>query len=100
MIINARIAGTYTGFLNGRRCLVLSFQYGLDQYKSGLRLEGDHLLGEAVWSILDALEVETWESLKGRPVRVRIEGNQPVAVGHLLNETWFETTQLENGELE
>lgn len=45
----------------------------------------------AIIELMKTLEVESWEELKGKYVRVEIEGwgGNVVRVGHLINDNWF-----------
>ena len=38
---------------------------------------------------MKTLDVDRWEDLKGKCVRVHFEDNQIVEIGHLLKKQWF-----------
>lgn len=43
----------------------------------------------AIVELMKTLDVDRWEDLKGKCVRVHFEGNQIVEIGHLLKKQWF-----------
>ena len=76
--------------------------YGFDQPikdKDGefLHREGVAWGMEFIRRVLDTIEVGTWEQLKGKPIRVRRDGNgwggKIVAIGHYYKDRWFNPTE-------
>lgn len=43
----------------------------------------------AIIAIMKALGVNNWESLPGKYIRAKFNGNKIVAVGHIMKDTWF-----------
>lgn len=52
----------------------------------------DFLMG-----ILDTLQVETWEQLKGQHIRVVFDSpfGKPIKIGHITKDRWFDPSTLE-----
>lgn len=45
---------------------------------------------QKIMDLLDVLKVETWETLKGTPVRVKCDHSHIYAVGHFLKDEWVQ----------
>jgi hypothetical protein len=104
-ILNAKIASTSLGdadygiftawlHLEGHGWGVGFGGYGLDEYDkaSSQRVDKTGAGLEFIRAILDTLEVDTWEELPGKHVRVDSEGvgGRCTRIGHLLKEQWFD----------
>lgn len=44
---------------------------------------------QQIIGLLDCLEVDSWEELKGKPVRVEADHGQIYRVGHYMKDRWF-----------
>ena len=69
--------------------------YGLDEpiKKNGkfIRRQGSAYGMEFIKRILETLEVETWEKLKGEKIRVEAEEwGEIYKIGHYIKDKWFE----------
>jgi len=53
------------------------------------RREGTAYGCEFIMRILETLEVETWEKLKGTHLRVDTERNKIHGIGHIIKDKWF-----------
>lgn len=66
--------------------------YALDSFdrQKGKRV-GTAMGFDAVIELMKTLEVETWESLKGKYVRCKFDRpyGKIVSIGHLMKERWF-----------
>lgn len=59
---------------------------------------GGYFLGGAfthyvIMGILNTLEVDNWEDLKGTPVRVESDGGKVYRIGHYLKDKWFDPAE-------
>lgn len=105
-IANAQIDGTSLGFEDhGFFTANLYFDAGswhiglgsyiFDQYDKdkARRIDTTGMGTEFIKRILETLEVDKWESLKGKFVRIETEGvnaaTKVVGVGHLIKDQWF-----------
>jgi hypothetical protein len=94
-IINAKVASTFLGFEgHGLPTLSLTFelQGGGMQGSGGYHLGGG-CMHQQVTGILKALDIESWDQIKGQNVRVKkAEGyhGKIIAVGHFMNEQWHD----------
>ena len=52
--------------------------------------DGGDIGGEYIYRILKTVGVSSWDELAGKPIRIRMEGELIVAIGHFLEERWFE----------
>jgi len=50
---------------------------------------------ECLIRILRVLRADTWESLRGKPCRARIEGGLVKSIGHCLNDEWWELPEVQ-----
>lgn len=93
---NARITSTDLGFHDGAGSIPtfgLQLQGdGWGQMFGGWRLGGE-FTHKVIYGVLNVLEAESWESLKGQLVRYRRAGDdfsgKIVAIGHPLKDKWF-----------
>jgi hypothetical protein len=98
-IRNAIIAGADIDFGRG---VFLDAHLTLKLAGGGYQGFGGYCLGkkgEHVWNgyahamiqrIMEVAEVEEWSALIGKPVRIKGTPDGIVAIGHVLNEDWFE----------
>ena len=49
---------------------------------------------EIIKSILDVVDVEEWEDLPGKHVRVKAEHTKVHAIGNILEDKWFDPKEL------
>jgi hypothetical protein len=103
-IVNAKISSTTLGYEDRG---ILTCYLGLD-YVSGSQLFGGYVLDtpikvDGVFShregtaygmifiqkILETLEVDSWEKLKGIVLRVKCDHNKVYAIGHFMKDKWF-----------
>jgi hypothetical protein len=79
------------GFLTGN--IMLDYGNGGHQGTGAFGLysakHGHDCGGLFVFRVLQVAGAEEWGRLRGRPVRVRIEGGLVSAVGHYLKDDWF-----------
>lgn len=67
--------------------------YSMDTYNGEKRVPT--LFGMAIiMGILDTLEVDSWEKLKGQIVRYKRKSGRIVAIGHIYKEKWFNINEL------
>jgi len=67
--------------------------YSMDTYNGKKRVPT--LFGMAIiMGILDTLEVDSWEKLKGQLVRYKRVSGMIVAIGHIYKEKWFNIKEL------
>lgn len=100
-ILNAKITSTKLGeehdcltadlFVEGEGWACAFGGYCLDHWFAEV---GEHSSSDgygAIIELMKTLEVESWEELKGKYVRVEIEkcGGKIVKIGHLMKNKWF-----------
>ena len=100
-IINGKITGTKLGEDHGCLTAGLTIEgngwgcgfggYCLDHWFAGI---GEHNSSDgygAIIELMKTLEVESWEDLNGRYVRVETEGwgGRVLRIGHLMKDKWF-----------
>ena len=58
---------------------------------------GYHLGGKAayvfIYGVLNALECESWEALKGKPCRVDHDSSKVYRLGHYIKDRWFDAAE-------
>ena len=98
-IKNAVIIKTFLG-IEDHGCFTFSitFDYG-DSVQSGghyvLYKEGKvDYTGKLLRSIFDNLRVKSWEELEGTNVRVQCDYKKVYAIGHLLNDSWVDFSEI------
>ncbi len=80
--------------------------YGLDtpiKDKDGnfIRRQGTDYGLDAIIQVLDAVGVDTWEELIGKSIRVRAEHNKVHAIGHYLEDNWYDIEEhAKSGEFD
>ena len=100
--INAKITETKLGCLHDRGIMtfwiMLEFGsggqgfggYTLDSYcKTAQKRLQTALTGEVVHGILEALELDSWEDLKGKYVRIAGFGQKILGIGHIVKDQFF-----------
>lgn len=100
-IVNAKITSTSLGEDHGCLTAYLTLEgdgwgcsyggYCLDHWFAEA---GEHSSSDgygAIIELMKTLEVESWEALKSKYVRVEIEGwgGHIIRIGHLMKEKWF-----------
>ena len=105
-ICNAKITDTKLGCLKDRGIftfwIMLEYTNGgqgfggfcLDEYnKQTQQREHSNVTGEVISGILKALDVDSWEDLKGKYVRVQRTdeglGGTVVGIGHIVKDKFF-----------
>jgi hypothetical protein len=91
---NAKISSTFLGIEDHG---VLTFSLHLEgdgwgQAFGGHSCEGK-FLSEAVRKILEVLEVDSWEKLPGRHVRMVGTNSKVSRIGHILKDKWYDITE-------
>ena len=100
-ILNGKITSTKLGeergcltadlFLEGEGCGCAFGGYCLDHWflETGERCSSDGY--GAIIELMKTLEVESWEELNGKYVRVEIDGccGKILRIGHLIKDKWF-----------
>lgn len=104
--INAKITETKLGCLHDRGIMtfwiMLEFGsgeqgfggYAMDSYcKTAKKRLQTALTGEVVHGILEALELDSWEDLKGKYVRIAVDspgfGQKILGIGHIVKDKFF-----------
>ena len=90
-IRNAQIIDTFLGFVDhGRFTAIISAKSG-----SSVQDFGMHTLEYEAYGIvylerlLEAVGVSCWKDLKGKHVRVQSRDGLLVAIGHIIDDRWF-----------
>lgn len=89
---NGRIEATHLGPEgHGILTAVLTVAYpGGQQTFGGYDLRGERRCAEFVQGVLNVFGVDSWERVKGQYVRTRVEGGRIVAIGHIVENRWYE----------
>lgn len=105
-IRNGRVKETFLGREDhGMFIFCLTLDYGPATQGFGLfqldawneqrgRREGTRFGMESIIGVLETLGVESWEDLCGTPVRARLEDGIIRAIGHYLEDRWFDNEAL------
>lgn len=95
-IQNAKITGTELGITDRGPSFWVSVDYGgSGQGFGGYRLGGT-FTDYVIFGILKAVGVDSWEKLKGTPVRVKGSHDGIEAIGHYLEDKWFNPKDYKN----
>lgn len=93
---NATIKDTMLGFEgHGILTAMITLDYGGScQGYGGYRMDGgnDDFLAKSIIGILNVVGVDSWESLKGKHIRVEKEDSwngKILRIGNFLEEKWF-----------
>ena len=88
---NAIIERTFLGFEDhGIFTAFITLNYG-----GGGQTFGGYSIGsEFIEQVLKTLDLESWEELKGQKVRVKAEHGKVHAIGHFLNDKWFNPAEF------
>jgi hypothetical protein len=99
---NARIKGTTLGIEDhGILTAFIDLDYGsggqsfggrsLDEWDEAAKRRVGHAFGsEFILQVLRTLGVSSWEKLPGTPCRVRADWDKVYALGHYLEDKWFD----------
>lgn len=105
-IKNAKISGTFLGIEDHG---ILTFMVHLEFSGSGQSFglcsldvydkktdgrRGLPICAAVVRALLDALEVDSWEKLKGQHVRARCDTGKVYAIGHIIKDQWVDLEEL------
>ncbi len=90
---NAKILRTELGYRDGAGSSPtawVTLDYGgTIQGFGGYRLRGA-ATHDFIYGVLSALKAPSWEALPGTPCRARLHDGMVVAIGHYLEDAWFE----------
>ena len=114
MIENAKITGTMFGkedhgiftcnlCIEGAGWGCWYGGYALDEYDKDKNKRVGSAVGlSAIIQLLETLEVDEWEELKGQYVRVELTDpfGKITKIGHLIKNKWFSFEEFFNGEKE
>lgn len=96
-IKNAKITGTSLGFDEHYSFWVnLSYGDSSGQGFGGYALGGkftEYVIRGILTTILDHGK---WEDLKGKPCRAKIEEGKIIAIGHYLEDKWFDPSEFKD----
>jgi len=89
-IINAKIISTHLGEEDhGIFTAAITCQNG----SRGAGLPAYDLRGDWAWRFINGIIVTVgasrWEDLPGKIIRLRIDGGEVTAIGHVLEDRWF-----------
>ena len=106
-IENARIKSSFLGIDHGQLTAYLQIEwdglncsfggYILDEYCEQEQIRKGHAFGSIfIRSVLDTLEVESWEKLPGTYLRtVDIGSSERISrIGHIIKDKWFDPKAL------
>lgn len=84
---------------NGWGCMFGGYALDTPNKEKGKR-EATAIGLQAIMELLETLEVDEWEQLKGRYVRVETSGwgGKITKVGHLIKDKWFSFEEVFNRE--
>lgn len=92
-IRNAKIESTDLGFHDGYGSIKnawVRLDYGGSTQAFGGYALGGWATDAFVYGVLDALECDSWEKLRGQYCRVEIVKGMAVRIGHPLKDKWFD----------
>ena len=93
-IKNAKITGTSLGYDDRGPSFWIYVEYGnYGQGFGGYKL-GGIFTDYVIMGILEAVGVDKWEELKGRPIRVKASHDKIQAIGNYLEEKWFDPSKF------
>ncbi|MCK5614126.1 hypothetical protein KAR91_70330 [Candidatus Pacearchaeota archaeon] len=93
MIENAKISSTQFGYVDGRATSFINLEVGGSGWGFGGRaLANQHCFGY-ISGILKAVGVNTWEGLSGTLIRVKSENDMITAIGHIMEDKWFDAEE-------
>lgn len=49
--------------------------------------------GHWIFRCMEVADVDSWEKIKGKAIRVKIENGLAVAIGHITKNDWFEPSK-------
>lgn len=70
-------------------CLCQGFG-GYCFYNSNFPNESRNHAGCFIYKCLQIADVERWDDLKNKAIRVKISEDRIVAIGHIIKDIWFE----------
>jgi len=95
-IKNAKITGTELGGNERGPSFWVYVDYGGAGQGFGGYSLGGTFTHYVITGILEALEVDSWEKLKGTPVRVKASHDKVQAIGHYLKDQWFDPSEFKD----
>ena len=63
---------------------------GFSQGYGGYRMQEGPWMGLWVRGVCEMLGVDDWSKVEGSLVRVRMDGHRIIALGHILEDRWFD----------
>ena len=82
--LNAKIKFTFLGIEENRLC----YQLGFD-IQGNLTVLTDKVFNVDIPTLLNTLEVRSWEELPRKFARIKVDGKRVVAVGNLIEDRWI-----------
>lgn len=96
---NAKITGTFLGREDhGIFTAWVYLDYGGSGQGFGGRCLGGKYTHEFIDGVLEALNVESWEKLKGVPCRAEADHAHVHRIGHYLEDRWFDPREWDKKE--
>ena len=95
-IKNAKITGTSLGNDDHGPSFWIYIDYGGAGQGFGGYALGGEFTNYVIMGILNTLKVNKWEDLEGTPVRVKCSHEKIQAIGHYLEEKWFDPSEYNN----
>jgi hypothetical protein len=100
--VNARIISTHLGFEDHGMftCMIICEGDGWGQEFGGYRLDmrecdpPSNYGIEFLKAVLKTVGCDSWEKLVNKPVRLRRDRGKIYAIGHLIEEKWFNPADL------
>lgn len=95
-ILNAKVLTTYIG-VEDHGIFTAVIQLEIERGNQGFGtydLRTNDAAYKFIEGCLKITGAESWESLKGRPLRALRENGLIVAIGHFLEEKWFRPSEM------
>lgn len=91
---NAKIQYTTLGLDDHGFALAIGLDFGTGGHQGFGAFNPGERTQEYITDILAVAAAEHWERLQGKFLRARIEDGLIIAIGHILNDVWFEPRKL------
>ena len=63
---------------------------GYSLYNQKFKNTDRNLAGHFIWRVMEIADVTSWDRVQGKAVRVRVYGGLIRAIGHIVEEKWFD----------